>query len=156
MNRKIIKSDYPRIFNAWRGMKERCRSPNHVGAKYYFNKGISVCPEWSSDLLAFFQWSLKNGFEPHLTIDRINSNKGYSPDNCRWVSYLEQGRNLSKNRKIRFRGKTRCLSEWSEITGVSSGLLLARIGRLGWSTELALTTPVGVIPTGPKPKRKSC
>lgn len=154
MKSSEIKRRYPRLFNAWRGMRERCNNPNHVGAKYYFNKGIKVAKEWD-DINVFLEWALNNGYRIDLTIDRIDGTKGYSPENCRWATTTTQARNLSKNRKLEFAGKSLCVSEWAEVTGIASHLIAARIDRLGWSVGEALTIPAGLIPTGPKPRNLS-
>lgn len=144
-----VKQTYPHLYNSWRGMRNRCMSKNRVDAHCYAAKGITVCDEWN-DVDRFKDWAFANGWEIGLTIDRIDGNKGYSPDNCRWVDRKIQARNLNKNRNIEFDGKTMCLSAWAENLGISPTLLYARIMRLKWPLALALTTPVGVIPTGPK------
>ena len=151
MQSNDIKKKYPGVYNAWRGMRERCRNTKFIGAKYYAKKGITVCLEWD-DVNEFLSWSLDNGWRPGLTIDRKNGNKGYRPDNCRWATPTDQARNLSKNRILSHRGEARCISEWAEITGIKPHLIAARIDRLGWGIEKALTVPTGAIPTGPKPR----
>ena len=78
-----------RLRNIWSGMRQRCNNPNHLAAPWYHDKGIRVCPEWEHDFFAFQSWALEHGYENPLTIDRIDSDKGYSPDNCRWITRSE-------------------------------------------------------------------
>lgn len=78
-----------RLYNIWSCMRQRCNNPNHTAARWYHDKGIRVCPEWEHDFFAFQSWALEHGYENPLTIDRIDSDKGYSPDNCRWITRSE-------------------------------------------------------------------
>lgn len=143
---------HPQIYNSWRGMHDRCRRLNRADAHCYAAKGIRVCGQWS-DYPTFERWALENGWKPGLTIERTDGTKPYEPGNCIWADRLTQGRNLSKNHRITIDGVTRCLSEWCEITGVHSSLVLGRINRLGWSEREAVLTPVGAIKRGPKARR---
>lgn len=80
-------------------MKQRCQDVNAINYRYYGGKGVSVCEEWRDNLQAFYEWSISNGYAEHLTLDRIDNDKGYSPDNCRWVTMKEQQNNRSNNVK---------------------------------------------------------
>lgn len=82
-----------RLYNVWRGMKDRCYSKTHKYYKHYGGRGITVCAEWLHDFAAFQGWALSHGYRDDLSIDRIDNDKGYSPDNCRWATATEQRHN---------------------------------------------------------------
>lgn len=125
---------FTREYNIWDGMKKRCFSPACASYKNYGAKGITVCDKWMKFEGFFEDMGLSNG----LCLDRIDNNKGYSKENCRWVSYTENNRNKKNN--ILVEGKT--LSEWSEITGLSTAVISYRIKRMGMSPEAAVKTPL--------------
>jgi hypothetical protein len=112
-----------RIYRIWDSMKARCSSPNDTSYKKYGAKGISVCDLWKSSFMSFYTWSMENGYKDDLTIDRIDSTKDYSPDNCRWVTRKEQSRNINRNVLLTYKGKTQCISAWIEELGFKSVLL---------------------------------
>lgn len=130
-----------RICNIWRGMKDRCYNPNCKAYKNYGERGIKVCDEWIHDLQAFFDWSMNNGYSENLTIDRIDVNGDYSPENCRWVDMTIQANNTRSNHLIACDGKTMTIAEWSRETGIKQHTIIRRL-NLGWDIERALKTPV--------------
>lgn len=81
-----------RLYRIWNTMKNRCQNPNTHNYFRYGGRGITVCDEWQ-DFIPFYEWSMMNGYTETLTIDRIDNFKGYSPDNCRWVTMKEQHQN---------------------------------------------------------------
>lgn len=105
-----------------------------------------MCDEWRENFEAFCEWSLKNGYDAkapsgECTIDRIDNDKGYSPDNCRWVDRRQQARNRSDNRRITFQGRTLCVTDWAKEIGMKKSTLLKRLNS-GWSIGDALTKPI--------------
>jgi len=90
-----------RLYRIWIGIKNRCYNPNEPMFKYYGGKGIKVCDEWKNNYLAFKAWALANGYRDDLTIDRINPDGNYCPENCRWLPLSENVRNGNLERKKR-------------------------------------------------------
>lgn len=131
-----------RIYKIWSGMKYRCNK-NHSTKihKNYKNKGIQVCDEWKNDFMAFYNWAMENGYQENLTIDRIDVNGNYEPDNCRWVTMKEQENNRNNNHYINYNNEIHILMEWSRILNINYDALRYRLKK-GWSVEKAFTTPV--------------
>ena len=130
-----------RLYEIWYGIKRRCEDQNREAYKDYGGRGIIVCPEWRDSFEAFRDWALANGYQEGLTIDRINVNGGYEPENCRWITMEQQQRNRTNSRFLTFNGETHTLAEWAEITGIRWGTIKARLNS-GWTTERTLTEPV--------------
>lgn len=104
------------------GMKNRCYNEKVENYKNYGGRGIKICDEWNQKKIGFinfYNWSINNGYKEGLTIDRINNDGNYEPSNCRWVTNEVQQRNKSNNIFLTFEGKTHCLAEWAEITGIN-------------------------------------
>ena len=137
-----LPGDHSRLHAILSGMISRCEDPNSNRFYRYGARGITVCNDWKNDPESFCLWALSNGYAPGLTIDRIDNNKGYSPDNCRWVTAFEQSRNTSKNVLITYKGKTQILKDWARELGIKNTTLHNRINYYGWSVEKAFTTPV--------------
>ena len=87
------KNQMPRIYRIWANMKFRCTNPKYKEFHYYGGRGIFVCDEWINDFEAFKEWSLNNGYAENLTIDRIDNDGSYTPNNCRWITMAEQNKN---------------------------------------------------------------
>lgn len=136
-----------RLYDVWHRMKERCYRKKHKSYADYGGRGIKVCDEWKNDYTKFEEWALSHGYDESAefmkcTLDRIDVNGDYEPDNCRFVDMKTQCKNRRNNRWIEFNGQIRTMSEWSEITGISQDTLQRRIDVLNWSIERALTTKV--------------
>ena len=109
-----------RLYNVWISMKQRCLNEKHKSYKIYGGRGITVCDEWKNDFKAFYEWAINNGYDENAqfmqcTLDRINVNGNYEPNNCRWVDQKVQGENTRTAHKIEYDGKIHCLSEWARI-----------------------------------------
>ena len=98
-----------RLYHEWVSMRRRCKSENTKDAKTYHDRGIMVCSDWEHSFEAFRDWAVNNGYTDSMTIDRIDNSKGYSPDNCRWVTIEEQQSNKTNNVFIDYNGEKWCL-----------------------------------------------
>jgi len=123
-------------------MKDRCFNPNNNSFGRYGGRGIVVCERWRDSFESFFA---DIGPAPTLqhTIERINANGDYAPDNVRWATQTEQQRNRSTNAVITHNGESMPISAWAERTGIPIHTLGARVRR-GWTTERALTETVRI------------
>lgn len=128
------------LYEKWNKIKSRCYSECCHSYKNYGGRGIKMCDEWKNDYLSFKQWALSNGYDKHLSIDRIDVNGDYCPWNCRWVTNKQQQNNKRNNKYITFNNITHTQQEWAEITGLSRHTIASRL-KLGWSIEKTLTTP---------------
>jgi hypothetical protein len=126
-------------YGAWTKMKSRCFNSHTKSFPRYGGRGITVCDRW----LTFANFISDMGMRPTTqhTIERIDNNGNYCPENCRWATRSEQNVNQERNRKIEFNGKVLCLSEWAAVLGINHGTLVSRMDRNGWSVERAFTTP---------------
>lgn len=122
-------------------MKRRCYNSKDRKYKNYGAKEIKICNEWLNDFKKFYDWSMENGYQERLTIDRIDVNGNYEPSNCRWVNQKIQQNNRTNNHEITFKGKTQNLSQWAIELNISYDCLERRINKLKWSIEEAFTIP---------------
>lgn len=114
-----------RLYRCWRNMHDRCLNPKNKEFSNYGARGISICKEWR-DFSVFYQWAISNGYRDDLTIDRIDVNKGYSPQNCRWTDTYNQARNRTDNVWITIDGKRMIQEDWAKELGISSDLIRYR------------------------------
>lgn len=110
-NQKIFNK---KLYKVWLGMKDRCNNPNHASYKYYGGKGIKICSEWEKDYFSFENWAFDNDYKNGLTIDRIDPNKDYMPENCRWITLENQSLNRTNTIYTLYNGKFRLLSSLSK------------------------------------------
>ncbi len=130
-----------RLYSIWIDMNRRCNDPKAPHYENYGGRGIRVCVAWS-DFAVFREWANDNGYDDRLTIDRIDNNEGYSPENCRWTTIKTQENNRRNNTLLTLNKETRTLSQWAEITGIHRATISRRIFVYGWPVERALTEPV--------------
>lgn len=128
-----------RLYKIWCGVKERTTNPKNPAYKWYGGRGVSMCTEWQ-DFSTFQKWADCNGYGPQLSLDRINNNGNYEPNNCRWATPIQQSNNTRKNNLLTYNGETHTVSEWARLTGIGRSTISNRINRDGWSTAKALTT----------------
>ena len=131
-----------RLYHIWFDMKRRCYQKKNKRWKKYGGRGIKVCPEWLKNFQAFFDWAMANGYADNLTIDRIDLNGDYSPENCRWADNITQANNKSNNHYITYRGDTKTMMEWSRELNLNYSTLRRRI-RAGWDVADAFERPIG-------------
>lgn len=132
---------HSRLYSIWTNMRNRCYLESSTEYKRYGARGIRVCDEWRDNFQTFYDWAMANGYQDNLTLDRIENNGNYEPSNCRWATSKEQGRNTRRTRYLTHNGKTQCIADWAEETGLSQSLIRQRIEKLQWSIEKTLTTP---------------
>ena len=133
-----------RLYRVWASMLNRCNNQNEIAYKWYGAKGIKVCDEWL-DYANFRQWALSSGYDENAeahacSIDRIDGNGDYCPENCRWANAKTQANNRKSNVLLTYNGKTQTMMQWSEETGVPYGLIQQRLNR-GWGVQKAIEQP---------------
>lgn len=129
-----------RLYNIWHDMIYRCYNSNHRSYKDYGGKGIIVCNEWKDDFEAFRNWAIENGYKENLSIDRIDSDKNYCPENCRWATDIQQANNTSRNLVFTVDGHTDTLANLCRKYDIPYSLAHSRVYR-NWDIKKALTTP---------------
>ena len=141
-----MKKERKRLRSIYNGMRLRCYNENSINYKYYGGKGVTICDEWLLSFENFFDWAINNGYNENLTIDRIDSEKEYSPDNCKWSTKKEQAYNRSISVKLTLNGRTMYMTEWAEELGIDKKTLSWRY-RNGWSDEEILSNKKDIILT---------
>ena len=135
-------NDKDRLYRIWEGAKNRCVNPKNKYYPRYGGRGITFCDEWLNDFIAFRTWALSHGYKDNLTLDRIDNNKGYSPDNCRWVGWEIQASNKRSNHYIELDGENKTISQWARTMGGNANLITDRLKR-GWNERDAIMIPPG-------------
>lgn len=136
------KQSKTRLYRIYHNMLNRCYYEHNDNYKWYGNKGIKVCAEWKNSFEAFLLWANKHGYTENLTLDRIDSTKDYSPENCRWVTIKRQQNNRKDNVYIVYNGKKQTLSDWSKDLGINRVTLWNRLFHSKWSIDKAFNTKV--------------
>lgn len=127
-------------YNCWAGMIQRCENPKHTSYYRYGGRGIRVCDRWRNSFEAFFEDMGPRPSDDH-SIDRIDVSGNYEPENCRWLTTVEQERNKSTNKLVTANGETKTVVEWSEATGIPAATIYKRIDK-GMPPQAAVTKPV--------------
>jgi len=117
-----------RIYRIWQGMKSRCDNMNNSRYKNYGGRGITYCSQWQS-FENFDKWAIENGYQENLTIDRINVDGNYEPNNCRWITNKEQQSNKQYHHLLAYNGKIQNIAKWSEETGLPYSTIWKRINE---------------------------
>jgi len=119
-----------RMYGIWSRMKQRCNCKTCNDYAIYGGRGIKVCNEWN-DYAVFHSWAMSNGYDDTLTIERVDVNGDYCPENCKWITREEQARNKRNNRRITYNGETKILQEWARTIGIEHSLLRYRLAHWG-------------------------
>lgn len=130
-----------RLYGIHSHMMGRCYCETDKAYPSYGGRGIQVCDEWKSDFMSFYKWAVCAGYADGLSIDRIDNNGDYEPDNCRWTTARVQGNNKRNNRFLDHKGVRLTVSQWANRIGMDPKVLDNRLRR-GWSIERALTQPL--------------
>lgn len=131
-----------RLYGIWASMKSRCTNPKIPDYRNYGMRGISVCQEWAKSFEKFYAWAVSNGYSDELTIDRIDNNGNYCPENCRWSSKKEQDNNRRRCLLFEYHGKTQNLTQWCEELGIDYKLTHNRIFKSKMTFEQAISMPL--------------
>lgn len=131
-------------YRVWLKMRERCISPSAVGYENYGGRGIKICDRWiGKDGFSNFLTDMGNRPSPKYSLDRIDNNGNYEPENCRWATRIEQNRNSRNNTILTYNGRSQCIAEWAEEFGLNYETFLSRIMRLGANKALSLGSKHG-------------
>lgn len=140
--RVIKKPYYVRLRYTYSKMLRRCYNPKDKSYYLYGGRGIEVADVWTTSFDSFYAWAISNGYSENLSLDRIDNDGPYSPENCRWATTIEQARNKRNNRFLTFNGVTKLLLEFAEEFNINKATLATRLDRFGWDVERALLTPI--------------
>ena len=130
------------LYSTWKYIKNRCYNQNSQDYKDYGGRGIVMCDKWKNDFVEFLYWSLKNGWEKGLTIERKDFNGNYEPSNCEWIPMNQQGKNRRTCRLITYKGETHTIAEWSRIKGIPRETLGLRLKSKNFTLEEAFEKPI--------------
>lgn len=130
------------LYKSWHAIRYRCKNDECPGYENWGGRGITICPEWDDSYEAFRDWSLANGYKKGLSIERVDNELGYSPDNCKWIPRGDQNLNKRNNRRVTAFGETKVVSDWvrDPRCTVTHGAILTRLKK-GWDTEFAIAAP---------------
>lgn len=135
-----------RLYKVWRDMLDRCYNPNEKSYVFYGYRGITVCDEWRKDYKSFKKFMVDLGYDDTLptgeqTIDRIDVNGNYCPDNCRLLTNKEQQNNKRSNKWITYKGETNNIRQWSHKLNIPEGIIQYRLNK-GWDVDDIFNKPI--------------
>lgn len=138
-----------RLYHVWQDIKTLCYNPNDSRYKYYGGRGIIVCDEWKDNFQAFYDWAIESGYKEEIqangynkwTIERIDNNGNYEPDNCCWATMEAQCNNTRRNRLIKYKGADFTVAQVAKERGLRGDTLLWRINNKT-NIQEAIETPV--------------
>lgn len=131
-----------RLYTIWQNMKQRCCGKTCKDYPQWGGRGICVCDEWKDDYAAFREWALSNGYAQGLSLDRIDVDGNYSPQNCRWADWSTQSRNKTNSHNYMINGEKKNLVDLADEYGIKYGTLYQRVHLYKWPIEKALELPV--------------
>lgn len=129
-----------RLYKIYHHMKQRCYDSGNSRYKNYGGRGIKICQEWLSDFKNFYNWALENGYKENLSIERIDVNGNYCPENCKWIPMIEQYKNKTNNIIVEYKGEKKILSEWCKELNLRYSIVHRRLND-GWDVEKAFFKP---------------
>lgn len=126
---------HTRLYSIWSNMKTRTCHTGTISSKGYGDRGISMCDEWLNDFTKFRDWAVSHGYREDLTIDRIDVDGNYCPENCRWATAVEQANNRHSSKYVEIDGVSKTLSQWADDLGYSRSIFHARAKLYGTTVE---------------------
>ncbi len=126
-----------RLYRIWSKMKNRCNCKTFDAYKNYGGRGISICNDWQS-FVGFYNWAINNGYEDYLTLDRIDTNGNYEPNNCRWADWETQQNNRTNNVRFELNGNKYTVPQLARMYNINQGTLRTRLCQLKWDIKRAL------------------
>jgi hypothetical protein len=115
-----------RIHSIWRKMRDRCNNPNASNYSNYGGRGIIVSNSWNNNFMSFYEWAMSNGYDDHLSIERVDVNGNYEPTNCKWITMSEQSRNRRSTKYVVINETEKPLTEWAELYDLSYKTITTR------------------------------
>lgn len=129
-----------KLYTIWLNMKSRCRYPGNTMYHNYGGRGIKYCDEWN-DFEEFKTWAENAGYKEGLSLERIDVDGNYEPENCKWIPISQQSLNQRRSHRVTAFGKTQTIKEWADESGIKYDTIERRINCYGWSPEEAVSVP---------------
>lgn len=134
------------LHDIYYNMLKRCYKKENKHYRHYGGRGVKVCEEWKKSCRNFYKWAEESGYKKGLTLERIDVNKDYSPDNCCWIPYKRQAYNKTNSIFIVYKGERKCLGEWATVLGINYDTLFDRIFKFHWEIDKAFETiPIDIV-----------